>query len=673
MWKKFWLLGFSLLIGILVLLGGSQLKASAADLTGDVTGSVTTPSTIMEDGVAEPIPNDSELLSSQGYVLTYNWGIKDQQPVKSGDTVAVQLPATASYDNFLTSPIDVELSGSDKSVGTMSLNPKNDKQMIITFNDNLANTNTGRKGVINIHVHGTKADSSGTGGGSSSTLISKNGWPMKYNLDANNNPEYIIWQIVVDPDNKNLGDVTLTDQIGPHMTFYNNPDDSTDPLNLTAKENDVDRAFTLNANGSTVTINLKNVTRKIDIIYNTRIDPQYFNDYKWGNFSNQVSLSSTSGGGDSTSTPGTADGIPGSGSVVKNYSWGASAVINGWYLGSFELTKTALGDSTKYLSGATYDLQRQAADGSWKNYQTGLVTNAKGVLKDPSLETGTYRLIETAAPDGYLMDNKGATAGTAVTPTEFTVSDTDGTTVHMLKQSDSPNGATLIKKNPTGSFVKGATYRLVRGTADTPDDTSVVKSGLVTNTQGQVTVSQLSPGTYYFEETDSPSGYQKNTEPVKVTIKNTDTTIQTVNQVDVPLKDSGSSSNNSGSTNTSTSSDNGSNETSDSSDSDSTQTSSTPTTAPKNNSNSTSSTKAKRTVLAAVGSNSSSSTAAHSGDGTAKTADNGSARTAKRQASGNRYLPRTSGQRSLLAMLIGILILGFSVAGWRWHQIHTTH
>ncbi|WP_125546151.1 Ig-like domain-containing protein [Levilactobacillus lindianensis] len=271
MWKKIGVLGFSLLVGLLILMGVGQVRANAAELSGDdLTGSVTKPASITESGVTDPISIDTDLLSSQDYMLEYDWGIKDQKAISSGDYVKVQLPKTAVYDNFMTKPIDVMLSGSDKPVGTMTLDPDNDKQMIITFNNVLENTNTGRKGTISIHVHGTESSGSGAGG-TSASLIRKNGWPItKYDVDKDGNPQYVVWQIVVNPDSKNLGNVTLTDQIGPHMTFYQNADDVDDSRNLTAKVDDDDLPsddVETTASGSTVVIKLKNVTHKVDILY----------------------------------------------------------------------------------------------------------------------------------------------------------------------------------------------------------------------------------------------------------------------------------------------------------------------------------------------------------------------------------------------------------------------
>lgn len=653
MWKKlsFWILG--LMLGLLVLMSGGWLTARAADLTSQASG-VETPDEILEDGVSGTIPSGTDLQSGQTYTLNYKWSIPDNLQVNDKDTVTIVLPETASYNGAHSAPV-YNSDHPQENVGRINQDETNSRKFVITFSDALSKTNVGRTGTISFSVVGTKTNDSGSGG-SSTSLLEKMGWIDS--SDADGTPTRVAWQLVVNPNNRNLGDVTVKDLLGPHQRF--DEDNANTP---TAKLADGSIfPLTYQSSGSSLTFNLKNVTQKIDIVYFTNVMTTDFSGQTAGQFSNYAELTSTSGGNATTTDPGTADGVPATDTAVKNFTWGLHADMGGSYLGSLQLTKTALGDAATVLPGAKYDLQVLSGN-SWENYQTGLTTDANGKLTDPSVEPGTYRLVETAAPDGYLLGSVNLSE-TAVKPTSFTVSEDDGSMVHNLTQSDKPNGATLTKTNAkTKAAVPGATYRLVKGTAGGPDDTAVVKDNLVTDNKGQVTVSKLAPGTYYFEETQAPSGYQLNPEPVKVTITNEDTSVKTVNQSDQPTENSSSSNNSSSGS-----------ETPSSSTTDDTQSGTEPdTSSTKTTSASSTSTKTQHQVVANVGTSSSSSTlpyrhgAAAAGNGASQ-----SQRSSKPATGVQRLLPKTNGQRSLIAMLIGFLILGLSVAGWRWHESRST-
>ncbi|MBC1922971.1 lectin-like domain-containing protein, partial [Listeria grayi] len=120
-------------------------------------------------------------------------------------------------------------------------------------------------------------------------------------------------------------------------------------------------------------------------------------------------------------------------------------------LGSVLLTKVDKDDSDKVLSGAEFKL----TDADGKILQENLTTNANGELKVNDLLLGSYSLVETKAPTGYILDDS---------PVKFTITaDNYDTTIDLNKENTEMKGSvqlTKVDSQDSDKTLQGAEFKL---------------------------------------------------------------------------------------------------------------------------------------------------------------------------------------------------------------------
>ncbi|PZG43061.1 SpaA isopeptide-forming pilin-related protein, partial [Listeria ivanovii] len=169
--------------------------------------------------------------------------------------------------------------------------------------------------------------------------------------------------------------------------------------------------------------------------------------------------------------------------------------------GSVVLTKK---DSVSKMVLAEAEFELQTNSGT--KVKSNLVTGEDGKITVADLAPGEYQFVETKAPIGYELD---------ASPVNFTIAFNQATSLNITKENTAKTGSVILTKKDsmTEAELKGAEFELQTKAG------ANVKNALVTNENGNITVSDLAPGDYQFVETKAPKGYDLNKEPVTFTIE----------------------------------------------------------------------------------------------------------------------------------------------------------
>lgn len=148
-------------------------------------------------------------------------------------------------------------------------------------------------------------------------------------------------------------------------------------------------------------------------------------------------------------------------------------------------------ETDENIAGAVFSVSCVAND-----YEEEVTVGEDGTATLTDLSPGTYLISEVTAPSGYELSDKEYTAvidenSTADVPIEVKVPNTK-----------MPSGMELTKTDvSTGEPLEGAHFKIYK-----EDKTTVVAEGETSST-GKATFT-LEEGTYYYQETDAPSGYK---------------------------------------------------------------------------------------------------------------------------------------------------------------------
>lgn len=172
--------------------------------------------------------------------------------------------------------------------------------------------------------------------------------------------------------------------------------------------------------------------------------------------------------------------------------------------------KKADANTGEMLDGATFEVFRITEETSGQNGKLicTAITDHSGIIVITGLEAGAYAVRETKAPNNYII---------AETDMQTVNMKADGTSVVEVVFRNYPYGSLLITKVDalTNKPLSNATFQVTTG-----DGTVVGNSNgmYTTNSDGEILIPNLKPGSYVVTERIAPEGYACDTKPQTIEI-----------------------------------------------------------------------------------------------------------------------------------------------------------
>lgn len=144
-------------------------------------------------------------------------------------------------------------------------------------------------------------------------------------------------------------------------------------------------------------------------------------------------------------------------------------------------------------------------------------TNEFGEVEVTGLKAGDYKLVETKAPEGYILNTES---------TPFTIDEVAGEPQHIILDLGTvvnyQGSIKIMKKNSIGENLSGGKFEL-RNIAGEAVEVTVeygLKTTQLTAVDGLISASGIEPGNYHLVEVEAPLGYirEENSEVLPVVI-----------------------------------------------------------------------------------------------------------------------------------------------------------
>ncbi|MBQ5153004.1 VWA domain-containing protein [Macrococcus caseolyticus] len=177
---------------------------------------------------------------------------------------------------------------------------------------------------------------------------------------------------------------------------------------------------------------------------------------------------------------------------------------------SYNFVFNKIDDNEKPLQGAVFELKDASGN------ILSRTSSSSGQVQFDNLKKGRYSLTEKSAPNGFIKDSKVYTVVIASNG-EIRIDNVLYTDTNKFKIINKKLlGSIEVIKHKTGNeneLLRGAKFELRNSSGDLIDT-------LTTGTDGKILFKALPLGSYTLKEIQAPSGYQLNSEPLNITVKN---------------------------------------------------------------------------------------------------------------------------------------------------------
>jgi uncharacterized surface anchored protein len=195
--------------------------------------------------------------------------------------------------------------------------------------------------------------------------------------------------------------------------------------------------------------------------------------------------------------------------VTYGGDYGIGEEIPNYPLNSIVIKKTDA-NTSELLAGAAFEVRKVSEDisGNSGTIIGRYTTDKSGIIVITGLEAGAYIIEEVNPPTNYLLSENSQQQAWLKA---------DGTSVVEVVFANYPYGSILITKvdAETNKPLAGARFKVTTG-----DGTAAGNSNgeFTTNTNGEILVPNLKPGSYVVTELEAPAGYVRDTIPQTIEV-----------------------------------------------------------------------------------------------------------------------------------------------------------